>query len=108
MGIRYYHRDGTEGNFLDVILEWEAGNSVASDELGEYWVSTIWLFFDHGFGAGDPVRFETMVFKGGDMSGLECRRYTTEAAALAGHAELVEQVRLLSVLFEPPDQERSE
>lgn len=98
MAIRYYHRDGTPGEFLEVAAEWEAGHTLASDEVGKYWVSTIWLFVDHAWGQGDPVLYESMVFKGDDMSDLECRRYTTIPDALAGHAELVEELRLLAGL----------
>lgn len=70
---------------------------VGQTQVGPYWVSTVWLGMDHGWGKGPPVIFETMVFAavrddpeletlGPDM---ECRRYCTEAEAIAGHEETV-------------------
>lgn len=53
------------------------------------WVSTVWLGIDHQFGKGPPLIFETMVFLGGDS--LDCRRYSTEAEAFAGHSEVVSE-----------------
>lgn len=51
-------------------------------------VSTVWLGIDHGFGEGAPVIFETMVFAEGSED-QDCRRYTTEDQAKAGHVEMV-------------------
>lgn len=82
---------------------------VAQEAVGPYWVSTIWLFgHDHNWSRqGPPTLFETMVF-GGDGStdsttwgGLEQRRWSTEAEAIAGHAEIVALVR--ATLLDPPD-----
>ena len=65
---------------------------VASDEIGESRISTIWLGIDHNFGFdGEPILFETMVF-GGALDG-EQWRYRTLDEALAGHNEIVEMVR---------------
>ena len=57
------------------------------------WVSTVWLGLDHNFGMqGPPLIFETMVFpKEGEWGELDCRRYSTEEEALAGHEEMVEK-----------------
>jgi hypothetical protein len=64
---------------------------VAKTELGEVMVSTVFLAVDHGFGSTHrPVLWETMVF-GGELDGVQ-KRYTSRAAALAGHAETVAQV----------------
>jgi hypothetical protein len=66
---------------------------------GRWWVSTVWLGIDHGFGRGPPIIFETMVFDHGpDTSGLnryddlEMERYRTEAAAREGHERMVQLV----------------
>jgi len=49
-------------------------------------VSTIFLGLDHNFRlSGPPVLWETMIL-GGPEDGYQ-RRYTSRAAALAGHAE---------------------
>ena len=70
------------------------------------WISTVWLGIDHQFGDGTPLIFETMVFphqgpsvgiaellaepRAGDhWREQECWRYPTEAAALAGHDQVV-------------------
>lgn len=55
-------------------------------------VSTVWLGLDHGGGSGAPVIFETMVFAEGSSMDVECRRYCTEAEAVAGHVEMVAYV----------------
>ena len=53
------------------------------------WVSTIWIGLDYNYGDGPPLIFETMVFSSREeMGGLECRRYATEAEAIAGHEEM--------------------
>lgn len=92
---RYYDR---AGNPVSSALEWAKlfdGNPdyrrVARDVLPNgIVVSTVWLGLDHGFGSGAPLIFETMVFAGGDDDS-DCERYSTEAEARAGHAQLVEK-----------------
>jgi len=59
------------------------------------WVSTAYLGVDLSWGSGPPVTWETMVFTGDDMSPVACRRYTSEAAARFGHAQVVAAVRRL-------------
>lgn len=61
-----------------------------------YFVSTIWLGIDHGFGRGPPIIFESMVFQSpksehslGPMR--DQRRYATRREALEGHEALVEE-----------------
>jgi len=68
---------------------------VAEDTVGDFWVSTVWLGINHQFGSGPPLIFETMIFGAGDRGDLtdECWRYTTEAAARAGHREVVTLLR---------------
>lgn len=67
---------------------------IGLDRVGNYEVSTVFLTMDHGYGSGPPVVFETMVFEiQDDASGLGyerfCERYSTKAAAEAGHAKVV-------------------
>lgn len=66
-----------------------AGDDVVVWGEAELTVSTVHLVLDHNFGAGPPLIFETMVFPGADL----WDRYSTEEAALAGHAECVDAVR---------------
>ena len=54
-------------------------------------VSTVFLGLDHQFGDGPPVLWETLVF-GGSLDG-EMARYTSRAAALAGHQVICDRVR---------------
>jgi hypothetical protein len=65
-----------------------------------WWVSTVWLGIDHGFGLGEPVIFETMVFDraadGADRYfDLEMERYSTEVDARLGHERMVQLVSTL-------------
>jgi hypothetical protein len=53
-------------------------------------VSTVFLALDHSFGEGPPVLWETLVF-GGPLDG-EMDRYTSRAAALAGHQAMCQRV----------------
>lgn len=91
--IAHYGRDGT---LLDlyayaVLSEDRDYWRLAYDVIGDHAVSTVWLGLDTSFGRSpEPVIFETMVF---GPEGEECRRYTSEAAALAGHAETVTLLR---------------
>lgn len=74
---------------------------VAENTIGPYWVSTVWIGLDHGFGAV-PLIFESMVFKGTE-SDLDCVRYSTLEQALEGHAEMVSEVRLFADLHPPEE-----
>jgi hypothetical protein len=72
---------------------------LAAETIGPYWVSTVWLGLDHGFRCPNfpdfpRLIFETMVFKGKEGD-LDCRRYSTEEEALAGHARMVDEVSLM-------------
>ena len=58
-------------------------------DLGDVWVSTVFLGLDHAYVAGPPVVYETMVFRSGDFDDLDCDRYHTRAEAEAGHAAMV-------------------
>jgi len=60
-----------------------------SDPAVEYRMSTVWLGLDHNWGGGEPILFETMSFGGGEQQNESQWRWTTEATAIAGHAEIV-------------------
>lgn len=70
----------------------------------KYWVSTVWLGYDHNFGGGKPIIFETMVFSGRldrwyklggkrhyTRSDYAQVRYHTEAQAKRGHKKLLKE-----------------
>ena len=69
----------------------------AGDEDSGVWVSTVFLGLDHQFGVGPPVLWETIVFFSGrvreDDTAPGMRRYTSRAAAIAGHQETCAEVR---------------
>jgi hypothetical protein len=74
---------------------------LAKDTVDPYWVSTIFLGLDHGFGDGAPVLWETIIFGTWEEYEIipgkprKCRktvgqfRYCSKAEALAGHARAV-------------------
>lgn len=72
--------------------EWAAAfgapRHVGNTQVGEQWVSTVWLGLDHGFGGGPSLIFETLVFP------LQERmeRYATKAEAEEGHARIVAEL----------------
>lgn len=55
--------------------------NVRSSATSESRVSTIFLGFDHSFGQGPPLLFETMIF-GGAHHGLQLRCSTWDEAVL--------------------------
>lgn len=69
---------------------------IAWTEDKKYHVSTVFLGLDHGFGYGDPILFETMVFGNEDNGSishmeLDMERYATYAEAVEGHARMVQR-----------------
>ena len=61
-----------------------------SDPAKTIHVSTVFLGLDHQFGDGPPILWETLVF-GGVLDG-EMRRYSSRAAAAAGHQDMCRRV----------------
>ena len=99
----YYDRSGN----LITLDEWASAfderygeKTVRQEHVGDLWVSTVWLGLDHQHGNGPPLIFETMVFGGRHDS--HCERYPTEAAALAGHAAIVQAIRTGATRLPPP------
>ncbi len=81
----------------------KADRHVACDMVGEVKVSTVFMGLDHSFGMqGGPILYETMVF-GGSLDG-EQDRYSTRAEAEAGHAAILERVKVAAPgpASEPP------
>lgn len=69
---------------------------VALTRVGGTEVSTVWIGMDLGmssFYGGPPQIFETMVFSKYDHLDLACWRWSTEAQAIAGHDQVVAEVR---------------
>lgn len=58
---------------------------VALDNIDGVEVSTVWLGFNHQYGDGPPLIFETMIFGcSGDLDGYQ-ERYSTLEQAQQGH-----------------------
>lgn len=86
-------------NVVDsTLLEWakftreSEKKIVAQDRLKGFFISTVFLGIDHGFG-GKPLWFETMIFHE-SYSDLYCDRYETWDEAVAGHKKAIKLVRL--------------
>ena len=71
-----------------------AHRRVAETTINDYWVSTVFLAFDHGL-SSMPILFETMVWSDtdGDEWDQYQDRYATWEQAEAGHAEVVAKLQ---------------
>jgi hypothetical protein len=90
---RYFDREGKPITLWEWAAIMESGQDrhVADDMVGDVHVSTVWLGLNHNWGPGPPLIFETMVF--GGVRDEDCWRYPSQAAALAGHDQVVTMVR---------------
>jgi hypothetical protein len=73
-----------------------AGCRVAEDQIGPYWISTVFLGVDYQLREGPPLLFETMVFwaPGGERKDpLVQRRTSAWLEAEREHAAAVEACR---------------
>lgn len=90
----YYNRKGDPITLLEWSESYQSDQQrVAEDNVGPWWVSTVWLGLNHQYGDGPPLIFETMIFpKNGDdinYDGHYSERYSTEAEAIEGHKRAV-------------------
>lgn len=82
-----------------LFMERRCNRQVRSTSLGVVWISTVFLAVDHSCTSnGPPVLWETMVFSHEDMPASEeiayyQRRYGSRLEAVAGHEEVVAEVR---------------
>lgn len=65
--------------------EGQKNRLVKQENVGNHWISTVFLCIDHGYG-GIPLYFETMVLGSDDEPIM---RYTTYVEALTGHMIIV-------------------
>lgn len=70
------------------------GSDTVTFEGNDYWISTVDLGINHRFGEGEPLYYETMIFKadkqeGVDYCDLYCDRYTTRDEAQYCHNKIV-------------------
>jgi hypothetical protein len=89
----YYDRNGQPITSSKWVATLEENRRVARTNVTEnVYVSTIWLWLDHGQGpTGKPLIFESMVFMDGSGAEHDMDRYETEEEALAGHEAMVER-----------------
>jgi hypothetical protein len=93
----YYDPDGNPISLTDFTSgirasTWEREHLDTEIEGGH--VSTVWLGLDHAFhDDGPPLIFETMAFVDGPLDNHQ-ERYSTRAAARAGHARMIERVKV--------------
>jgi len=67
---------------------------VGSDDVGEWWVSTVFMGLDYSWvPGGRPIVFETMVFPKGSYDEAYMQRYATWDEAEAGHRRVVEGLK---------------
>lgn len=68
---------------------------VKQEQVGDYWVSTIFLGINHAFGRGAPLLFESMAFKEDETIGrdVDQERYYTYQEAEEGHEAMVDKWR---------------
>ena len=83
----------------DNLLQWGQwmkdpnNKQVASTEIDELRVTTIFLGVDNQLNEGQPFLFETLVFKGEQLDWEYGARYRTWEEAKAGHDAIVELVK---------------
>lgn len=92
--IRWYDMWGNEVSQAEAMVLWgkkmtDDYGRLGMDDIGPYWISTVWLATDHGYFGGPPVLWETMVFRKGSLQPLQTVRYTSAAMAVAGHDAIV-------------------
>ncbi len=99
--MRYFARNGDEitmEQWISLHRDFDY-KVVRQEDVGSYFVSTVWLGLDHNWNPeGPPLFFETMVFPADDGESvlalefdMDC--YGSEAAAVAGHEAMVTLVR---------------
>lgn len=71
-----------------------ADRKVRQEEVGDIWISTVFLGLDHQYGQGPPLLFETWVRHKNNDNDEFCR-YSTWQEAEAGHKQIVERIRNL-------------
>jgi hypothetical protein len=93
----YYDRQGKPMDQKDWCVKLRDADyrRVASTVLADgKWISTAWFGLDRSDDSGARLIFETNVFDsqdGAHRSCLQCKQYSTEEEALAGHKRLIDQ-----------------
>lgn len=91
MTVNWYDREGRPITMDEWVTLLGDGDykRVAESNVGEFWVSTVWMGLDHDISGGKLI-FETMVWEVGTATIVYGPvRYSTLAAAKAGHDWIV-------------------
>lgn len=113
MDTNFYDKDGNPISIeeLEPLHADYNYRQIGRDHIGQILVSTVWLGVNHNFSrSGPPLIFETVVFNAPEESMLDdyCERYATEEEAKAGHARVVEMVRVLEEIGDNNEAPRQE
>jgi len=99
MSDKYVLVNGEPAKELDLIkwAQWfeSSDRIVEQTQIRDVTVSTVFLALNHNYGKGEPLIYETMVFKG-PLDG-EMNRYATKEQAIEGHRIMVEKVKAKEV-----------
>jgi len=85
--------------FEQIFYDRSGKPNVRYDEIGKFYISTVFLGINHNFSpSGPPIIFETMIFVKDDLDSPQPfedfqTRYATEDAAIKGHEEACDEVR---------------
>ena len=81
----------------DSSAEFRKSRRIGMEELGDFTVSTVFLGIDHRSdrSVGEPILFETMVFRNGAEYAGFTQRYCSLAAAEQGHKETFMAVKAM-------------
>lgn len=93
MSSTFHDKQGNYITIAEYIALIELGleyKRVGLTEVGDAEVITSWLGLDHNWGSGAPLIFESMIFGGHRSQDLD--RYSTLAAAEAGHRSMVDEL----------------
>lgn len=67
---------------------------VKKSDIGNFWISTVWLGINHNWGSGSPILFETMILNKYTQEWLDYLvRYSTWDNALIGHENAIQYVK---------------
>ena len=90
----YYDQNGEPIGPMEwaTVYEDRAACVVQQTDVGDYWISTVWLGLDHSFMGGPPLIFETMIKHDDEWTEYQ-ERYSTRAEAEEGHRRAVALVK---------------
>lgn len=93
----YYDKDGrniTLDQYCDLLESDPKYIFVKQEQVGEFFVSTVWLGVNHNFIDDSlPLIFETIIFKGEERSTTEIWRYATIEEAIENHDAAVSDLK---------------